>query len=325
MYIYLRANIYTYICVWICMYTSIYMKSIYTDVINKRRVHRTAEHNGFLTCSFSLSVFFLWKKSLYWKGVPGAAGLWKPPLHGRGPLLEDGDWAMRRRGAGRSLVAGGPSSRRVSSQPAGMTRLVRQEADNVVRDTQRAWISTFTLNKVASIASLSKIWLGSYKKRAECCSFCTTLKQWHQENFQLSIGDASLKRSGKMCKSESITYLSLLEPAALYVSRSTAQWNGYDPELKPRGHVFINHSQPSSCIGEKGAKNSLKLDRELRRRHNDELHKQINNFLLKGWTWGSNINQVSIRMEMTSLDQLYIKGDCASIYSQYNNATRGAF
>lgn len=65
---------YTYTCVWIYMHMSLYMKIIYTDVINKRSGPIARQSTlGFLTCFFcSPSVFFLlWKKSLYWKCGPG--------------------------------------------------------------------------------------------------------------------------------------------------------------------------------------------------------------------------------------------------------------
>lgn len=67
---------------------SIYMKIIYTDVINKGRVHRTAEYNGFLTCSFCLSVFF-YERSLCIQKVSSG------PLVGGNHHMDEGfSWRM---------------------------------------------------------------------------------------------------------------------------------------------------------------------------------------------------------------------------------------
>lgn len=59
--------------VYVCVY--IYMKIIYTDVINKRRAHHTAGYNGFLTCFFCLSVFCYERSLCIEKESRGAAGL----------------------------------------------------------------------------------------------------------------------------------------------------------------------------------------------------------------------------------------------------------
>lgn len=114
------------------MHMSIYMKIIYTDVINKRRAHGMAEYNGFLTCFFVYQSFFMKEVSVL-KRCPG--GRWSVETTTTWTRASPGGWRLSDEAARgetqpcwTSVLS--PSVQLACRNDKTDVRRVKQEADN---------------------------------------------------------------------------------------------------------------------------------------------------------------------------------------------------